>query len=995
MIIGGRSVANSVNRVLATAQNGLEVLRLGGLEMEPEKSPFEVVDRRPMYRLRRYFPESVHAVDGVSDRPPILLIPPMMLDAEVYDVTRDKGGAGVLHDHGVDPWVIDFGSPDTEAGGLGRNLADHIVAVSQAVDTIRERTGRDVHLAGYSQGGMFAYQAAAYRQSAGLAGVITFGSPVDTLAGLPFGLPVGLATRGADLLADHVLSHLYLPAWGARLGFQLLDPVKTAKSRLDFVRQLHDRDALLPREAQRRFLENDGFVAYAGPAIAELLKQFIAHNRMMTGGFVIDGRLVSLAEITCPVLAFVGDVDDIGQPVAVQGIVKAAPKADVYEHRLPSGHFGLVVGSTAAEQTWPGTASWILWQEAGAQNGTAELSDRIHRMAPDEGEPGDTGVTVTSRLSHGVNTLTEAGIGATKSIIGLTLGVTRSAVAIAEEAARTLPRLARLGEMQSHTRISFGRLLAEQAQAAPDGECFLFEDRVHTNKAVDERIDNVVRGLIHVGVRQGAEVGVLMETRPSALVAIAALSRLGAVAVLLPMGEGLRPAMELTSVSTVLADPESIEEAAEAGCRVLVLGGGDARELDLRGRHQVVDMEKIDPTTVRLPKWYRPDPGQARDLAFIMFAESGGQVEARRISNRRWALSAFGTASAAALGNGDTVYCLTPLNHPSGLLTSVGGAVAGGARIALTGRFDPARFVEEVPRYGVTVVAYTWTQMRDLVGESAPALGAHHPIRMFIGSGMPAGLWESVTEVFAPAQVVEFYASTEGGAVLANLSQKKPGAKGRPLPGSAPVRLAAFDVESGTYLEDEDGLVRQAGEGEVGRLLSKVLPDMDVPATVLRGVFESGDAWVPSHDLFYLDSDGDFWMIDTVEGVVHGVDGPVYRMPVADALGRLPEVTGAVAYGVDAGGAQVAVAAVTVRAGDVVQASDLDEAVSVLPAGNRPAVVRVVESIPRTAWYRPIGSGFAAEGLPAEGSGVFGYDRDSGHYAVLTPELRSSLIAVP
>src|SRR5699024_8311139 len=151
--------------------------------------PYEVVERRPMYRLRRYFPEAVETVDGVSDRPAILLIPPMMMAADVYDVTRDKGAAGVLYDAGIDPWVIDFGSPDREDGGLARNLADHIVAVSQAVDTVVDRTGREVHLSGYSQGGMFAYQTAALRQSKDLASVITFGSPVDTLAALPFGLP--------------------------------------------------------------------------------------------------------------------------------------------------------------------------------------------------------------------------------------------------------------------------------------------------------------------------------------------------------------------------------------------------------------------------------------------------------------------------------------------------------------------------------------------------------------------------------------------------------------------------------------------------------------------------------------------------------------------------------------------------------------------------------------------------------------------------------------
>ena len=70
-------------------------------------------------------------------------------------------------------------------------------------------------------------------------------------------------------MADHVFNRLDIPSWLARTGFQMLDPLKTAKARIDFLRQLHDREALLPREAQRRFLESEGWIAWSGPAISE------------------------------------------------------------------------------------------------------------------------------------------------------------------------------------------------------------------------------------------------------------------------------------------------------------------------------------------------------------------------------------------------------------------------------------------------------------------------------------------------------------------------------------------------------------------------------------------------------------------------------------------------------------------------------------------------------------------------------------------------------
>ncbi len=83
------------------------------------------------------------------------MVHPMMMSADMWDVTRDDGAVGILHAAGIDPWVIDFGSPDQVEGGMQRNLADHVVALSEAIDTVKKVTERDVHLAGYSQGGMF------------------------------------------------------------------------------------------------------------------------------------------------------------------------------------------------------------------------------------------------------------------------------------------------------------------------------------------------------------------------------------------------------------------------------------------------------------------------------------------------------------------------------------------------------------------------------------------------------------------------------------------------------------------------------------------------------------------------------------------------------------------------------------------------------------------------------------------------------------------------
>ncbi|MDN4519027.1 acyl-CoA synthetase [Mycolicibacterium austroafricanum] len=984
------AITRPVGRLVATAQNGLEVLRYGGLETGAVPSPFQIIESVPMYRLRRYFPPDVRP-GSKPVGPPVLMVHPMMMSADMWDVTRDEGAVGILHKAGIDPWVIDFGSPDKVEGGMQRNLADHVVALSDAIDTVKTVTGRDVHLAGYSQGGMFAYQTAAYRRSKDLASIVGFGSPVDTLAALPMNLPASVAPLAADFMADHVFSRIDIPGWLARTGFQMLDPVKTAQSRLDFLRQLHDREALLPREQQRRFLASEGWIAWSGPAISELLKQFIAHNRMMTGGFSIHGDLVTLSDIECPVLAVIGEVDDIGQPASVRGIKRAAPKADVYEFLIRAGHFGLVVGSKAATQTWPTVAEWVRWLDSGGA-----MPEGVTPMPLQPAEPTESGVTLASRVAHSTAAATEMAFSLARSAADALVAANKSARTLAIETARTLPRLARLGQVNDHTRISLGRIMSEQARDLPHGEALLFDGRVHTYEAVDRRVNNVVRGLIGVGVRQGARVGVLMETRPSALVAIAALSRLGAVAVLMPPDADLAEAARLGAVTEIIADPSTLDTARSLDMRVLVLGGGESRDLHLSNgaAGDVIDMEKIDPDLVELPGWYRPNPGLARDLAFIGFSTISGELVARQITNFRWALSAFGTASAANLSRNDTVYCLTPLHHQSGLLVSLGGAVVGGARVALSRELRPDRFVQEIRQYGVTVVSYTWAMLREVIDDPAFSLNGSHPIRLFIGSGMPAGLWKRVVEVFEPANVVEFFATTDGQAVLANVKGAKIGSKGRPLPGGGEIALAAYDPDDNLILEDDRGFVRRAETGEVGVLLAHPRGPVDPLASVKRGVFAPADTWVSTEYLFRRDEDGDYWLVDNRGAAIHTARGMVFAATVNDAVGRLGAVDMAVTYGVEVEGQTLAVTALALCPGGSIPSADLSEALAALPVGNAPDIVHVVSDMTLTATFRPLAGPLQKQGIPKASRNAWYLDPDSNRYKRLTVAVRSELTGI-
>ncbi|MDT4916562.1 MAG: putative long chain acyl-CoA synthase [Pseudonocardiales bacterium] len=964
-------------RVSHTARNVAEVMRFGGLETDEEDSPYTVVAERSNYRLRHYF-----ADDAPAEGTPVLLIPPLMMATEVWDVSPGTSAVASLHGAGIDAWVVDFGNPDREPGGLERNLTDHVLAVSDAVERVNEATGRSVVLAGYSQGGMFAYQTAAYRRGKGIDSLVTFGSPADTTTPLPIPLSPDVVARLAGELVDSgLLKRVALPGWMVRLGFKALSPAKSVQGRIQFLLALHNRDALLPRERQRRFLDQTGWTAYSGPAISELLEQFVTHNRMLQGGFVIDDRLVTLADIDLPVLTFVGASDTIGHPDAVRAVRRAAPRAHIYEVTLPTGHFGLVVGSTASRTTWPAVADWVAWRR-----GDADLPDTV--VPADKIEPGKS--IRPSTAATALAQATEAGLAAGRVVLTSARRAAGLMGSVAREAPTQLPKLARLEQLDPSTRISLGRLIEEAARKAPNNVAFLFGDRAYRWGDVSQRIDNVVKGLISVGVRHGDRVGVLMSTRPSAFTVIAALSRLGATAILLrPDGDPAREA-GLGRITWVISDPDHLDRAGEVdGVTWAVLGGGGP-EGEVRAgiaalHSDAIDMELIDPDEVELPAWYHANPDRAGDVAFVLFTGEGPATKPLHITNRRWALSALGTASAAALKPGDTVYSVTPVHHSSALLMSIGGAVAGGARFAMATSDDPETFWEEVRRYGATHVSYTWTSLRRVVYADPNPNEQHHPIRMFMGSGMPRNLWRRVNDRFPSVRVLEFYASAEGEAILANVSGRAVGSMGKPLPGTAEVRVARYDFAAGRLALSPDGLGRECRVDEVGMLLARVKPADPTVEGALRGVFEPNDAWQSTGDLFLRDEQGDFWLAGTAAEIVQTADGPALPAGPRFALGTIPCVDLAVAYGVRDKDADVLVAAVALRSGGELSTADIEKALDKLPPPQRPSYVQIVPSIPVTTWHRPQWRPLQAKGVPTPNRTrrVWRRAEDRSHYEEL------------
>ena len=101
---------------------------------------------------------------------------------------------------------------------------------------------------------------------------------------------------------------------------------------------------------------------------------------------------------------------------------------------------------------------------------------------------------------------------------------------------------------------------------------------------------------------------------------------------------------------------------------------------------------------------------------------------------------------------------------------------------------------------------------------------------------------------------------------------------------------------------------------------------------------------------------------------------------VEDALGILDAIDVSVTYAIPGADGDIAVTAVTLRAGRLLDADDLSTALGQLPPDRRPHLVHVVERMPTSTSHRPLPSAFAAGGRPAPGPGVYQLDPLSGEY---------------
>lgn len=964
-------------RTLRRGARNAGVLLTGGRFSAPYRAPFDVMISAGMFKLRRYPREPDATQRGLDE--PLLLIPPLMVTAEIYDISPQLSAVSYLSRQGVDVWLVDFGAPEDAPEGLERTFDDHIRAVAECIEHMHRATGKNVHLGGYSQGGIFALLAAAWRRNEGIGSVITFGSPVDIWRNTRTPIHDDITSRVLKATRRVITAPLdrlqSLPSAVTSVAFKVLNATKEIQQLGQTFRILHDTDALARREPKRRFLGGEGFVDWPGPALRDFIDEIVVANRMRHGGLVIDGRSVSVSELSCPVLCLYGTRDDLARPSSVRAIDAMTPDATVTQCPIHSGHFGLVVGQEAMARSWPTVVRWLQ-----VQHGHVDTFVQPYDAQPtDAPRDGDSRGRRWRRLED------------------LSVDITRLGNTLRWQ----VPRLAALRALKADDPLSIARALAQQAERIPEQTFFLWQGRAYSYGAANQRVNQVARVLLGRGVGPGSMVGLWLDNTPDHLVVLSALNRIRAVGVEIVACDAASAIEALAQVgaTALVADDPQRARAVGAGAPAIdwIVCGQRQTPFDevftpSRCMSRQLDHESGDALTSM-----EPDEGTAEELAMLV-ATAGvtGPPKLVRVSNRRWGLAALGAAAACKLTSRDTVYCCVPLNHAMGSMVAASSALVSGARLALAPQFDAAVFWQDVRRLGVSVV-FTMGRMPDELLRTSEAPGDDaRSLRLFAGCDMDASTWRRFAQRFEQADVLSFYASTEGNLCMANLGGAKPGSLGRPLPHLDNIEVVEVDWTQRRVARDAQGWASRVARGEPGLLVAKREQghalfhvegywDQALDEQVLlRDLFSSDDVWFDTQDLVVQDEDGDYWFVGRVEHVFE-VDGElVVGLSVDEALRASAMVLDAATYPVEFRGEQAIMCAVVLRSPHVFSSEAFVEilAQSLDPVA-WPTLVRLTPALPRGRTLRPQHSVLRTQGATRHEDVVYAWDDQAQEYALV------------
>lgn len=450
-----------------------------------------------------------------------------------------------------------------------------------------------------------------------------------------------------------------------------------------------------------------------------------------------------------------------------------------------------------------------------------------------------------------------------------------------------------INRKSSHPRGRGGRDVA-------DGAVLAFAEREYSRTELDALAGGMAAALAAQGVGSGDRVAVMSSTRPEFVIALHAIWRVGAAAVLLSPAwrrAEVQHALALTAPAYAIGDSPVLAE--------------------------LMPMLHLDePITPADSSVDEPAPDSDAVLAFS--SGTTGLPKAVRHTHRGLAAAVRQWRAALGLSQADRLQVMTPPSHILGLL-NIMTALDAGAWIRLHPRFDVEAMLRHIESDRITIEM--------TVAPIALALAAHPRLEsydlttlrylMWCATPVAAAVAEEVTRRTGVGWVTAYGATELVVITCDDLGGGQLDTVGRPVPG--------VDVRIG-------------GSGEIEvrseAMMAGYLPAEETSTVIVDGWFRTGD-------IGHLDDSGRLRLTDRCKEMIKVRGFQVAPAEIEAVLHSHPAVTDCAVFGLpDPRDGETVVAAVATNA--AVSDTELMDLVGErLASYKRPSRVVFVPEIPR------------------------------------------------
>lgn len=269
---------------------------------------------------------------------------------------------------------------------------------------------------------------------------------------------------------------------------------------------------------------------------------------------------------------------------------------------------------------------------------------------------------------------------------------------------------------------------------------------------------------------------------------------------------------------------------------------------------------------------------------------------------------------------GDRWYICMPLYHGTGGLLAI-TQLSIGTSVAIGEKFSARSFWVDVRDSESTVIVYVGETARYLLAATPHSLDKQHKVRSMIGNGMRPDVWRPFQERFGISEVIEFFASSEGGFGTFNQCRGDFFAHAVGHHGAI-IRLALrntfvpveTDSETGSIVRDpKTGFAKRNSYEQGGEILVRTANEAAVfagyrnaaDATAKKfeqNVFRNGDLYYRTGDALRRTSDGCWYFLDRLGDTYRWKSENVSTTEVAEVMGKFPGILEANVYGVEVPG---------------------------------------------------------------------------------------------